>query len=70
MGVTTPSGGARGIVTVPKKLKDTRVKSLMERALRAQGIRTKLEEGKMRYEFATYHVLFFKMVKYPVIIIY
>ena len=53
--VTTPSGGARGIVTVPKKLKDTRVKSLMERALRAQGIRTKLKEGKKRYEFATDH---------------
>jgi len=55
MGVTTPSGGARGIVTVPKKLKDTRVKSLMERASRAQGIRTKLKEGKKRYEFATDH---------------
>jgi integrase len=53
--VTTPSGGPRGIVTVPKKLKDTGVKSLMERALRAQGIRTKLENGKKRYEFATDH---------------
>jgi integrase len=53
--VTTPSGGARGIVTVPKKLKDTGVKSLMERALRAQGIRTKLESGKKRYEFSTDH---------------
>ena len=53
--VTTPSGGSRGLVTIPKKLKDTGVKSLMERALRAQGIRTKLEEGKKRYEFATNH---------------
>ncbi len=43
---TTPSGGPRGLVTVPKILKHTGVKSLMERALRAQGIRTKLEEGK------------------------
>jgi hypothetical protein len=53
--VTTPSGGARGLVSVPKKLKDTGVKSLIERALRAQGIRTKLEVGKKRYEFATDH---------------
>ena len=53
--VTTPSGGPRGLITVPKKLKDTGVKSLMERALRAQGIRTKLEDGKKRYEFATDH---------------
>jgi len=29
--VTTPSGGPRGLVTVPKKLKDTGVKSLIER---------------------------------------
>jgi integrase len=53
--VTTPSGGPRGLVSVPKKLKDTGVKSLIERALRAQGLRTKLEEGKKRYEFATDH---------------
>ena len=53
--VTTPSGGPRGLVSVPKKLKDTGVKSLIERALRAQGIRTQLEEGKKRYEFATDH---------------
>ncbi len=53
--VTTPSGGPRGLVTVPKKLKHTGVKSLMERALRAQGIRTQLEEGKKRYPFQTDH---------------
>ena len=68
--VTTPSGGSRGFVIVPKKLKDTGIKSLHERELRAQGIRTKLKEGKKRYEFSTYQVLFFKMVKYLVIIIY
>jgi integrase len=53
--VTTPSGGPRGLVTIPKKLKHTGVKSLIERALRAQGIRTKLENGKKRYPFPTDH---------------
>ena len=28
--VTTPSGGPRGLVSVPKKLKDTGVKNLIE----------------------------------------
>ena len=51
--VTTPSGGPRGLVSVPKKLKHTGVKSLIERALRSQGIRTQLEEGKKRYPFQT-----------------
>ncbi len=36
-------------------LQHTGVKSLVERALRAQGIRTKLEEGKKRYSFPTDH---------------
>lgn len=60
--VTTPSGGPRGLVSIPKKLKHTGVKSLMERALRAQGIRSQLEEGRKRYPFATDHGLrkFFK----------
>jgi integrase len=53
--VTTPSGGPRGMATVPIKLKHLGVKSLVERALRAQGIRTKLEEGKKRYPFQTDH---------------
>ncbi|MER5191079.1 MAG: hypothetical protein ABJB76_05170 [Candidatus Nitrosocosmicus sp.] len=53
--VTTPSGGPRGLITIPKMLKHTGVKSLVERALRAQGIRTKLEEGKKRYPFPTDH---------------
>ncbi len=53
--VTTPSGGPRGLVSVPKKLKHTGVKSLIERALRSQGIRTQLEEGKKRYPFQTDH---------------
>ncbi len=53
--VTTPTGGPRGLISVPKKLKHTGVKSLIERALRAEGIRTKLDEGKKRYPFATDH---------------
>jgi hypothetical protein len=41
-----------------KKTKGNRgVKSLIERELRALGIRTKLKEGKKRYEFATDHGL-------------
>ena len=53
--VTTPSGGPRGMATVPIKLRHLGVKSLVERALRAQGIRTQLEEGKKRYPFQTDH---------------
>ena len=43
---TTPTGGPRGLISIPKKLQHSGVKRLIERALRAQGIRTKLEEGK------------------------
>jgi integrase len=53
--VTTPTGGPRGLISFPKKLKHMGVKSLIERALRAQGIRTKLKEGKKRYDFPTDH---------------
>ena len=56
--VTTPSGGTKELVIVPKKLKNIQgIKSLIQRELIALGIRTKLKEGKKRYEFATYHVL-------------
>jgi len=51
--VTTPKG--KGIVTVPKKLKSTGVKRLIERALWAQGIRKKLSSGKRRHEFQADH---------------
>ncbi len=44
--VTTPSGGPLGLATVPKKLRHKGVKRLIEQALGAQGIRTKLEDGK------------------------
>lgn len=40
-----------------EKLASTGVKRLMERALRAQGIRNKLQNGKKRYEFQANHGL-------------
>jgi flagellar capping protein FliD len=51
--VTTPKG--KGIVTIPKKLKSTGVKRLIENALWGQRIRIKLEEGKRRHEFQADH---------------
>jgi hypothetical protein len=51
--VTTPKG--KGIVTIPKKLKSTGVKRLIENALWGQRVRTKLEEGKRRHEFQADH---------------
>jgi hypothetical protein len=51
--VTMPKG--KGIVTIPKKLKSTGVKRLIENALWAQRIRIKLEEGKKRHEFQADH---------------
>jgi len=46
---------SRGFITFPKKLKASGVKRLIERALKAQCIRGKLELGKRRYEFQTNH---------------
>jgi integrase len=51
--VTTPKG--KGVITIPKRLKSTGIKRLIERALWAQGIRLKLEEGKRRHEFQADH---------------
>jgi hypothetical protein len=51
--VTTPKG--KGVVTIPKKLKATGIKRLIERALWAQGIRLKLDGGKRRHEFQADH---------------
>ena len=47
----------RGIPSAPRKLGALGVTRLIQRALFAQGIRTKLEEGKKRYEFQTCHGL-------------
>ena len=46
---------ARGLVTIPKKLSSAGVKRLIERALKAQGIRKKLPQGQRRHEFQTNH---------------
>lgn len=51
--VTTPRG--KGVVTIPKKLKSSGIKRLMERALWAQGVRSKLRPGKKRHEFQADH---------------
>jgi integrase len=46
-----------GLVTIPKKLTAIGVKRLMERAIWAQGLRKKLEDGKKRHPFPTNHSL-------------
>jgi hypothetical protein len=46
---------ACGMVTAPKKLKASGVKRLIERALKAQGIRKALQEGQRRHEFQADH---------------
>ena len=51
--VTKPKG--KGVVSVPQKLKSSGIKRLMERALWAQGVRTKLSIGKKRHEFQADH---------------
>lgn len=53
--VTTPKG--KGVVTIPKKLKSSGVKRLIERAIWAQGLRKKLASGKRRHEFQSDHGL-------------
>jgi hypothetical protein len=51
--VTTPKG--KGVITIPKRLRASGIKRLIERALWAQGIRLKLDEGKRRHEFQADH---------------
>ncbi len=51
----TSTSIGRGLITKPKKLKSTGIKRLIERALWAQGIRKKLEDGKKRHEFQADH---------------
>jgi len=46
---------SRGLATVPKQLKSTGLKRLIERALWAEGIRTPLPEGQRRHEFKADH---------------
>jgi len=53
---------AKGLVSIPKQLKSSGLKSLMERALKAQGIKKNLPPGQKRQEFQAVHGLrkFFK----------
>jgi integrase len=53
--VSRPNG--KGLVTLPKKLRSTGVKRLMERALFAQGIRQKLPQHRRRHDFQADHGL-------------
>jgi hypothetical protein len=53
--VSKPYG--KGLITRPKKLASLGVKRLMERAIWAQGLRKKLENGKRRHPFQANHSL-------------
>ncbi|HEX5186669.1 MAG TPA: hypothetical protein VFV86_07240 [Nitrososphaeraceae archaeon] len=44
-----------GLVTKPKKLASSGIKRLIERAIWAQGLRSKLEYGKKRHPFSAVH---------------
>jgi len=46
---------AKGLVTKPKKLASSGIKRLIERAIWAQGLRKKLENGKKRHPFSAIH---------------
>jgi integrase len=45
----------KGWATIPKKLKSSGVKALVENAIWTQGLRTKLPPGKRRHEFQADH---------------
>jgi integrase len=45
----------KDVITKPRKLTSIGIKRLVERALWAQGVRNKLQEGKKRHEFQTDH---------------
>jgi integrase len=47
--------GGRGLVTKPQKLAPAGIKRLIERAIWAQGLRKKLENGKKRHPFQAVH---------------
>ena len=51
--VTTPKG--KGVVTLPRRMKSSGIKRLIERGLWAQGIRKNLLAGKKRHEFQADH---------------
>jgi hypothetical protein len=45
----------KGWATIPKKLKPSGVKALVENAIWTQGLRSKLPNGKRRHEFQADH---------------
>jgi hypothetical protein len=51
----TKRGHFKGLITIPKKLKASGVKRLIEDAIWAQGLRRKLATGKRRHEFQADH---------------
>jgi hypothetical protein len=51
----TSTPQVRGFVTRPNKLAASGIKRLIERAIWAQGLRKKLEEGKKRHPFQAVH---------------
>lgn len=53
--IPTTDISGRGLVSIPKKLKSQGVKRLIMRALYAQGLRKRLEDGKKRHEFQSLH---------------
>jgi len=52
---TSREGSARGFATCPKKLEYRAIKSILNRALWSQGLRTKLPPGKHRHPFQEAH---------------
>lgn len=55
MDTTSREGSARGFATCPKKLEYKSIKSILNRALWSQGLRTKLPLGKHRHPFQEAH---------------
>jgi hypothetical protein len=53
----TSTGPGNRFATSPKKLASSGVKRLIERAIWAQGLRTKLEPGKRRHPFQAVHCM-------------
>lgn len=51
------SGTGKGVVRFPRQLQSQGIKRLIMRALYAQGLRTKLPEGKKRHDFQAIHCL-------------
>ena len=51
----TDYGAKNGLATVPKKLKSSGIKRLIERALWEQGVRQPLKEGERRHEWKAAH---------------